>query len=74
MSLPSEIQSMEEDRHEENIITRAIDIYRDYQALMAGQSIETEEQNKKRFLDLCLETEQDAQELWQECENLGEMK
>ena len=74
MSLPSEIQSMTEDRHEERVFERAYNIYQEYQAIMAGQSIVTEEESKKKWEELCTETGENKKDLWQECEEFSEKK
>ena len=74
MSLPPQIQSMKEDRHEERLFERAYNIYQEYQAIMAGQSIVTEEESENKFEDLCTETGENKEDLWQECEEFSEKK
>ena len=74
MSLPSEIQSMKENRYQERVFDRDYDIYQKYQSIMAGQSTITEEESQKKFEDLCTETGEHKEDLWQECEEFSEKK
>ena len=47
MSLPSEIQSMKEDRYQEKMFNKIYNVYLEYQGILAGQSIESEEKNQE---------------------------
>jgi hypothetical protein len=69
MSLTSQQQSSLEDKHEERVFNKAYDIYLEYQAILAGQSLMTEEENKSAFEDLCIETGNNIENLWQDCED-----
>ena len=74
MSLPPQVQSMKEDRYQERVFDRAYNIYQEYQSIMAGQSTGTEEESQKKFEDLCTETGEPKEDLWQECEEFSEKK
>jgi|14_taG_2_1085336.scaffolds.fasta_scaffold110817_1 hypothetical protein len=69
MSLPSEIQSMKEDRYQEKMFNKIYNVYLEYQGILAGQSIESEEKNQGRFEKLCEELGENPLEMFQECEN-----
>ena len=69
MSLPSEIQSMKEDRYQEKMFNKIYNVYLEYQGILAGQSIESEEKNQEKFEKLCEELGEQPIDMFKECED-----